>query len=111
MAIDRRHEENGLETSGRKTFAEGRWSTLSALLLSVSLSTGCASTGRYSLAAVQLKSAAQASGANDLEKVHDLVQDSQTKCATFVASMFATTANSNTILDVIGTIFSALAGC
>src|ERR1700733_5065397 len=77
-----------------------------ALLSAVS---GCTTTGRYSLAAPPLKAVKDTIGDNSLEKVHDLVQDSQTKCGLFVDSMFANTARNNTLLDVIGTALSAAA--
>lgn len=44
-----------------------------------------------------------------LDAVHRLVQDSQTKCAAFVNSMFAQAAGSGLILDVLTTAASAAA--
>jgi hypothetical protein len=44
-----------------------------------------------------------------IDKVHFLVQDSQTRCAAFVNSMYAQTAGSSLILDILSTSSSALA--
>jgi hypothetical protein len=48
-------------------------------------------------------------GLNNVEVVHLIVQDSQKKCAEFVDSMFAENAGTNTALDSLGTLSSALA--
>jgi hypothetical protein len=46
---------------------------------------------------------------SSLDAVHFIVQDSQTKCATFINSMFAQTAGTGLTLDVLSTSTSALA--
>ena len=48
-------------------------------------------------------------GLNNLEVVHLIVQDSQKKCSDFVDSMFAENAGTNTALDSLSTLSSALA--
>ena len=48
-------------------------------------------------------------GLNNVEVVHLMVQDSQKKCAEFVDSMFAENAGTNTALDSLSTLSSALA--
>ena len=50
-----------------------------------------------------------AHGQTDLEKVHDLVQDSEQKCSEFVVGMFASNAKTSTYLDVAATSFTAIA--
>jgi len=45
----------------------------------------------------------------DLDRVSLLVQDSQTKCAQFVNTMFAETAGTGFVLDILSTATSALA--
>src|SRR5579862_1816404 len=79
------------------------------LLLNVSGCTYLSHGGGLQLAADPLEKAADAQGSNNLEKVHDLVQDSQTKCEAFVVDMFKRTAETNTGLDILGTITSSLA--
>lgn len=50
-----------------------------------------------------------ANGLTPLEMVHLLVQDSEIKCAAFVNSMFAESAGSGVVLDVLNTASSAVA--
>jgi hypothetical protein len=84
--------------------------TLQAALVIVLcvLATACAS-GTGQMAAAPLMAAKDASGSTNLEKVHDLVQDSQKKCADFTIAMFGLAASSNTFLDIASTALSAVA--
>jgi hypothetical protein len=89
-----------------------RLSHVASLSLVVAMAACSTLPQRYQLTAEPLETAAVArsnAGGKELEAVHDLVQDSQTKCAAFVNSMFARTAGTNTILGIVGTIFSAAA--
>jgi hypothetical protein len=72
---------------------------------------GCASLftlPNFPAAPDELKAASDAKGANNLERVHDLVQDSQAKCNAFVIKIFRTTANTNTQLDITSTVLAAV---
>lgn len=53
--------------------------------------------------------AGTADGLSKIQVVHLLVQDSEQKCFTFINSLFAQTAGSSFILDMLSTISSALA--
>ena len=79
--------------------------TLQAALVIVLcvLATACAS-GTGQMAAAPLMAAKDASGSTNLEKVHDLVQDSQKKCADFTIAMFGLAAS--TALSAVATVFT-----
>jgi LysM repeat protein len=77
--------------------------------------TGCIS-GRLAMSADPLEKVCDqnttsgcAQGTTNLDKVHDLVQDSQTKCQAYITNLFGGIAGTNTSLDIIGTAFSAAA--
>ena len=76
---------------------------------------GCAITNlRIQMAAAPLESVADAKknvggSSSDFDAIHDMVQDSQTKCADFVTMLFARAGEVNTNLDISSTIFSSLA--
>jgi hypothetical protein len=77
--------------------------TLAALTVS-----GCASIPQpLQLSATPLTD--KPSGSTEYEKAHSLVQDSQTRCAIFLNSLFGSVAGDNYALGLLGTTTSALA--